>query len=108
MATEQRRAQRHGINWDGMIVDPVDGRIVGPCKVANVSATGAKLVVKDDKAEVPDEFALMLSQNGGVQRRCELVWRQGCSMGVRFIQNEGAERLVPSHMAEALSRFVGK
>ena len=108
MPAEQRRAQRHGINWDGMIVDPVGGGIIGPCTVANVSATGAKLVLKDQDAEVPDEFALILSRNGGVQRRCELVWREGGSLGARFLQSQAAERPIPSHMADVLSRFVRK
>ena len=50
----------------------------------NVSESGAKLVLSTSDA-LPTEFLLSFSRDGRVRRRCQLKWRDGDKIGVRFI-----------------------
>jgi len=49
------------------------------------SETGAKLTLQSAIA-MPKQFFLTLSINETVQRKCELVWKDGTLIGVRFIK----------------------
>jgi hypothetical protein len=83
MSTNQRIEPRRNLKWVGLIIN-VDGSIVGQCKTANVSATGAKITTPEPM-DVPAEFILMFSKKGKVQRYCKIVWRSEKDIGVRFV-----------------------
>jgi hypothetical protein len=53
------------------------------CTVADVSQTGARIVLEAD-GELPDRFILLLSRNGAPRRRCRVIWRDGATVGVEF------------------------
>jgi hypothetical protein len=71
MSAEKRRTSRKDMHVQGLIVD-VDGSIISPCMMVNVSHTGAKLIPKVP-ADVPDCFVLLLSKHSHVRRQCEVV-----------------------------------
>jgi hypothetical protein len=50
------------------------------CSVADISATGARVLV-DQTAAVPDSFILKLK---GRARRCSVVWRGTGQVGLAF------------------------
>jgi hypothetical protein len=53
------------------------------CMVADVSETGARLEL-DSPGDLPKEFWLLLSRDGKVRRRCEVVWQSGDQVGARY------------------------
>jgi hypothetical protein len=55
------------------------------CKVADISATGAKLV-SDADVPVGSLLKLSISPHAMVSKPCEVVWRRGRQIGVRFIK----------------------
>jgi len=59
----------------------VAGRAHCECRVLDISTHGAKIVVAP---AVPDHFELAFSE-GGQHRVCEVVWRRGKMIGVKFI-----------------------
>ncbi|MBX9828716.1 MAG: PilZ domain-containing protein [Xanthobacteraceae bacterium] len=76
MAANQRKHQRHAIDARAYIESPM------PCAVADVSATGAKLIMKDP-AWLPDEFLLRLRP--GLRKWCRVIWRRPGQVGIEFI-----------------------
>ena len=50
------------------------------CTVKNISDTGCALQVVTTIG-IPHNFDLLV---GGVRRRCEVVWKTGTKMGVKF------------------------
>ena len=65
-------------------IDLGDGSQLRPCKIADVSKGGARLIVLDPWS-IPDKFSLLLAQNGSVQRRCKVAWRSDREMGVQYL-----------------------
>jgi hypothetical protein len=53
------------------------------CQILDISADGAKLVA-DINAPIGASFRLSAVPQGVVRRRCEVVWRKGRTIGVRF------------------------
>ena len=51
------------------------------CLITNISADGARLFTED--ATVPEQFDLVIAEN--LERRCQVVWRLGGEIGVRFL-----------------------
>jgi len=51
------------------------------CLITNISPDGARLFTED--AAVPEQFDLAIAHN--VTRRCQVVWRLGGEIGVRFL-----------------------
>ncbi|ACF03266.1 PilZ domain-containing protein [Rhodopseudomonas palustris] len=72
----------------------VDGTWRRDCAIADISQTGAKLILKTSMAGLNlREFFLVLTPNGTAYRRCELVRVEGDTIGVRFIVlRKGAKR----------------
>jgi hypothetical protein len=60
-----------------------DGSALGECVMADLSATGARLLVKQP-ATLPDEFILLLSHTGQLRRKCSVTWRAETEVGVKF------------------------
>jgi hypothetical protein len=50
----------------------------------DVSATGARLRF-NRTSELPNEFILLLTKDGRVRRRCQIVWRNEDIVGIRFV-----------------------
>jgi hypothetical protein len=90
MVQEKRRARRQAIAQDAVICDSKGGLICG-CTLSDVSKSGGRLRLPSPDPEIPSEFILILSRGGRVQRRCDTVWRDGDSLGVRFITLPDAE-----------------
>lgn len=55
------------------------------CSFADVSETGARLVVAEGTV-VPETFGLRLVSDGAPERRCRVVWRTELEVGLRFEQ----------------------
>ena len=83
MTTEHRTSPRRYVRQCGVICNS-DGAIVSKCMMADVSATGAKLILQGP-TEVPDEFILVLSSTGKVRRHCKVVRRSETVIGVIFV-----------------------
>jgi hypothetical protein len=62
----------------------VQDRASAECQVMDMSKNGAKIVAEIPLA-VPDRFRLAFSQ-GGQTRGCEVIWRHGRVLGVKFTQ----------------------
>jgi len=85
----QRKADRVQFQYERpMNLMAVDGTWRRACVLKDVSATGARLEV-EGSADVLNsrEFFLVLSSTGVAYRRCELVWINGATAGVRFVSS---------------------
>jgi PilZ domain len=82
---DRRRASRQPFSppYNARIVS-VDGTRFFPCRVSDVSQSGAKLAIIEG-AKIPDTFFLALSSRGSAHRNCEVVWRTAKAVGVRFV-----------------------
>lgn len=67
----------------------IDGTWRRPCKLLDVSNTGARLLVEGSIEGLPlTEFFLLLSANGRANRRCELIRVNGDELGVHFLSRK--------------------
>jgi PilZ domain len=83
MALTKKREARRSVQQPGWIT--LDGGFAArPCKVLDMSASGAKLVL-DDPQEVSTRVRLAFSRDARTGRPCEVVWRRGKTIGVRFV-----------------------
>ena len=94
MKGEYRKANRvrldhkYAVNLMG-----VDGTWRRSCHLLDVSDTGAKLEVEGTVDVLQaKEFFLLLSSTGLAFRRCELVWIDGASAGVRFVKAKNGKK----------------
>jgi hypothetical protein len=55
------------------------------CVVHNMSATGAKITIEDPNA-LPAKLRLAFTRDARTGRRCEVVWRRGKSVGLKFVK----------------------
>jgi hypothetical protein len=86
----QRQDPRIRVLKFGLIVfQPGDCSIRS--RIVDVSETGAMLM-PDDILLCPNEFAL--KPDVGVLRHCEVRWRKGTNMGVRFLNSRASIALV--------------
>ena len=65
------------------IVSYNGGNITFPCVVRDISDTGARIRTDEDR-HPPDTFQLLIELDG-VVADCEVVWRNGNQVGVRFL-----------------------
>jgi hypothetical protein len=66
----------------------VDGTWRRGCNLLDVSSTGARLEIEGTTDVLKaKEFFLVLSSTGLAFRRCELVWIDGTTVGIRFLLN---------------------
>jgi hypothetical protein len=73
------RRSRHHLSWITL-----EGDIRSyECQVLDVSADGAKLTA-DIEATVGRTFRLSIVPHAIVRRECEVVWRKGRMIGVKF------------------------
>jgi len=60
------------------------GFAVRACVVEDLSASGAKLTIEDNNT-LPARLRLAFSRDARNGRRCEVVWRSGRTVGVKFV-----------------------
>jgi hypothetical protein len=83
MALTKKRELRRSVQQDGWLT--LDGGFAArQCKVLDLSPSGAKIIVDDPKA-VATTMRLAFSRDARTGRTCEVVWRRGKTLGVRFI-----------------------
>ena len=76
---QQVRRRRHQSAW--ITLD--DGAASYKCEVADVSQSGAKITV--DKAVEVGSLLDIAFVPRAATRRCEVIWRRGNTLGIRFI-----------------------
>jgi PilZ domain len=82
-ATKKRDA-RKSLQQSGWIT--LDGGFAArPCVVQDMSASGAKITV-DDTNVLPARLTLAFARDARTGRNCEVVWRRGRSVGVKFVR----------------------
>ncbi|MBV8924858.1 MAG: PilZ domain-containing protein [Bradyrhizobium sp.] len=62
----------------------ISGRADRECSVVDLAATTAKVVVQDGTG-IPDRFELAFFQAVDKRRKCEVIWRRGRMLGIRFL-----------------------
>ena len=79
---EHRISLRRPRNHGARITFDDDIRSFG-CQVLDISTGGAKLATKVE-APIGDTFRLSAAPHSLVRRHCEIVWRDGQQLGVKF------------------------
>ena len=83
-ATNKKRAVRKSVHQPGWISFE-GGFAARPCVVHDLSSTGAKITI-DDRNTLPAKLRLAFSRDAKKGRNCEVVWRRGRSVGVKFVR----------------------
>ena len=85
---EQRREHvRKSLSYRTRIMAE-DGSWMYPCEIFDVSVGGARLAIYcPPQAHLPDQFLLRLSEISQTSRCCEVAWRHGNEIGVRFLRD---------------------
>jgi hypothetical protein len=82
--TTKKRDTRKSLRQPGWIT--LDGGFaVRPCVVQDISSTGAKITA-DNASALPGTLRLAFARDAKTGRNCQVVWRRGNSIGVRFIR----------------------
>ena len=83
-AAAKKREARKSVQQPGWIT--LEGGFAArPCVVQDLSSTGAKVTVDDPNA-LPDKLRLAFSRDARTGRSCEVVWRRGKTVGVKFVR----------------------
>lgn len=53
------------------------------CCLTNMSLRGGELIISPDIA-LPKKFPLLLARDSKIKRGCDVIWRRGDRVGVRF------------------------
>ena len=81
---ELRKKPRRPFGYNARIVTAEDEPLVSCC-IADISEGGARLVLACDD-ELPQIFTLLLTPKGNTRRFCQVIRRDGATLGVRFIE----------------------
>ena len=80
----KKREVRKSLRQPGWIT--LDGGFaVRPCVVQDMSSTGAKITM-DDSNVLPARLRLAFARDARTGRNCEVVWRRGKVLGVKFVR----------------------
>jgi hypothetical protein len=79
--TRESRKSLHQSGW----ITLEGGFAARPCVVKDLSASGAKITI-DDTNSLPAKLRLAFSRDARTGRACEVVWRRGKSVGVKFVR----------------------
>jgi hypothetical protein len=83
-AISKKREARKSLRQPGWIT--FDGGFAArQCVVEDLSATGAKVTL-DDPNTLPARLRLAFTRDARTGRNCEVVWRRGMSVGVKFVR----------------------
>ncbi|MCK1517094.1 PilZ domain-containing protein [Bradyrhizobium sp. 190] len=84
MLSSKKRETRKSLSQPGWIT--LEGGFAArQCVVRDLSTTGAKVTI-DDPNTLPTNLRLAFSRDARTGRRCEVVWRRGKSVGVKFVR----------------------
>jgi PilZ domain len=85
MATlNRKREARKSLRQPGWIT--FDGGFAArQCVVEDLSATGAQVTLEDPNT-LPAKLRLALTRDVRTGKNCEVVWRRGRSVGVKFVR----------------------
>jgi hypothetical protein len=84
LLSSKKRETRKSLSQPGWIT--LEGGFAArQCVVQNLSETGAKVTI-DDPNTLPAKLRLAFSRDARTGRRCEVVWRRGKSVGVKFVR----------------------
>jgi hypothetical protein len=81
--TKKREARKslHQAGW----ITLEGGFAARPCVVRDLSSSGAKLTI-DDPNTLPAKLRLAFSRDARTGRPCEVVWRRGQTVGIKFVR----------------------
>jgi hypothetical protein len=80
----KKREARKSLHQPGWIT--LEGGFAArQCVVQNLSANGAKVTI-DDPNTLPAKLRLAFSRDARTGRPCEVVWRRGKSVGIKFVR----------------------
>ena len=83
-AANKKREARKSLREPGWIT--LEGGFAArPCVVQDLSRSGAKVTI-DDPNMLPAKLRLAFSRDARTGRNCEVVWRRGRSVGVKFVR----------------------
>jgi PilZ domain len=83
-AANKKREARKSIRQPGWVT--LDGGFAArQCLVQDLSSSGAKITV-DDVSVLTGRLRLAFSRDARTGRSCEVVWRRGKSLGVKFVR----------------------
>ncbi len=88
MGGEKRKHHRQSLKYPAKI--DIGGGTRVPCILADISASGARVIV-DATDKIPERFTLLLAEQG-TQRRCKVMWRKKNQLGLSFIKLPVAPR----------------
>lgn len=78
-----KREPRKSVRQSGWIT--LDGGFAArPCEVLDLSTSGAKLMLAE-VASLGPKLRLGFSRDARAGRNCEVVWRRGATVGVKFV-----------------------
>jgi hypothetical protein len=80
----KKRETRKSLRQSGWITME-GGFAARPCVVHDLSTSGAKVTI-DDPSALPAKLGLAFSRDARTGRNCEVVWRRGKSIGVKFVR----------------------
>jgi hypothetical protein len=84
LTSTKKRDARKSMHQPGWIT--LEGGFAArQCVVKNLSATGANLMI-DDPNSLPARLRLAFSRDARTGRSCEVVWRRGKSVGIKFVR----------------------
>ncbi len=82
MTLTRKREARKSIRQSGWIT--LDGGFAArPCTVLDLSLAGARITI-DDPLVMTAKVRLALSRDARAGRSCQVVWRRGKTVGVKF------------------------
>ena len=84
MAATKKRESRKSLRQPGWITME-GGFAVRQCVVQDISATGAMITI-DDPNMLPARLRLGFTRDARAGRYCEVVWRRGKSLGIKFVR----------------------
>jgi hypothetical protein len=83
-AGTKKREARKSLRQPGWIT--LDGGFAArQCVVQDMSSTGAKITLEDPNV-LPAKLRLAFARDARTGRKCEVVWRRGSSVGVKFVR----------------------
>ncbi|KIZ39355.1 MULTISPECIES: PilZ domain-containing protein [Rhodopseudomonas] len=79
----KKRESRKSVRQSGWVT--LDGGFAArPCVVVDVSSAGAKITLEEAQTLGP-KLRLAFSRDARTGRNCEVVWRRGKTLGVKFV-----------------------
>jgi PilZ domain len=80
----KKREARRSLHQPGWVT--LDGGFAArQCVVQDLSSSGAKITL-DDAISLTGKLRLAFTRDARTGRSCEVVWRRGKSLGVKFVR----------------------